>query len=579
MLTELRVKNLAIIEDLSLNFDKGLTVITGETGAGKTLLVEALELALGGKADALMVGSYSDSCLVESTFLVPEALLTLFKEEGIEVDLDDGYVTLSREVFSNGRSKAYINGRTVNLGMLSVAGEILVDLHGQHEHQSLFKQKNQQVYFDSFGGPELIELKNNYLSHYKRYKEISGKLKQKMENSREVQRLLERYRYEKKEIESANLRVGEEEDLKNEQMILTNYSQFVELLGLSREILSPDDDHGVLDQVGVLLKNFESLKNIDEKLSMVKKNIEDAHLLLIEVNNTIRRLLDNLNFDPERLDVINSRLAKIYDLKRKYGDSEDEILNYLSKITSEICELENIDESIERDQEELKIELEKSMSLAKKMSLKRRELKPGFEKRVMQELQNLAMRGATFEVRIEPPEVSDDHELLTNDGLESVEFYISTNPGEEEKPLNKIVSGGELSRLMMAIKVALSNQNLGVSCMIFDEVDSGIGGNTAFSIGEKLYELSRNNQVICITHLPQIACFADHHLVVDKTIVEDKTHVNAKMISADQVVPEIARMISGDKALMSAIEHASKLVEVAESRKVYINNCTTTSQV
>lgn len=580
MLTDLRVKNLAIIEDLNLRFDEGLIVITGETGAGKTLLVEALELVLGGKVEPEMMGSHGESCFVEGTFLPSIEAISSIRDRGIEISPEDEYLTLSREIHGTGRSRAYIGGRSVGTGMLIDAGELLVDLHGQHEHQSLFKQKNQQAYFDSFGGTDLIELKKNYLVHFKRYKELTAQLKRKMDNIREGQRLLERYYYEKKEIEAANLRVGEEEELKSEQLILTNYSQFVELLELSREILSPDNsDGGVLDKMRILLKNFELLEQIDDRLSTVKKNVQDAQFLLMEVNDITRRSIEGFNFEPNRLDEVNSRLSKIYDLKRKYGDSEAEITGYLAKINSEIALLENIDESIQKDQEELNIEMEKSISLAKDISRRRREIKIGFEKKVMQELEKLALKGAVFEVMIQPVEQPENPECLTSEGLESVEFFISTNPGEEPKLLNKIVSGGELSRLMMAIKVALSSQKLAVSCMIFDEIDSGIGGNTAFSVGEKLFELSRNAQVICITHLPQIACFADHHFVVDKTVLDEKTKVSVKKITADELIAGIAKMLSGNEAIASAIEHARELLGVAASKKNHISNCTTVAQV
>lgn len=580
MLTDLRVKNLAIIEDLSLRFDEGLIIITGETGAGKTLLVEALELVLGGKAEPEIVGSHDEYCFVEGTFLPSIEALSSIRERGIDIDLEDGHLTLSREIHGKGRSRGYIGGRTVGTGILIDAGELLVDLHGQHEHQSLFKQKNQQAYFDSFGGPDMIELKKKYQIHFKRYKDLTTRLMQKMNNMRESQRMLERYHYEKREIEDANLRVGEEEELKSDQAILTNYSQFIELLEHSREILAPDNsDEGVLDKVRILLKNFESLERIDERLSAVKKNVMDAQFLLMEINDITRRSLESFNFDPNRLDEVNSRLSKIYELKRKYGDGEVEILDYLAKIKSEIAMLENIDESIQKDQEELKIEVEKSLSLAKDISRKRLEIKAYFENKVSQELEKLAMKAAVFEVRIQPVEQPEDPESLTSDGLESVEFYISTNPGEEPKPLNKIVSGGELSRLMMAIKIALSSQKLAVTCMIFDEIDSGIGGNTAFFIGEKLFELSRNGQVICITHLPQIACFADHHFVVDKTVIDDKTKVSVKKITDNEVIAEIVRMLSGEEAIASAIEHARELVEVAASKKMHISNCTTVAQV
>lgn len=426
----------------------------------------------------------------------------------------------------------------------------------------------------------MIELKKKYQIHFKRYKDLTTRLMQKMNNMRESQRMLERYHYEKREIEDANLRVGEEEELKSDQAILTNYSQFIELLEHSRQILAPDNsDEGVLDKVRILLKNFESLERIDERLSAVKKNVIDAQFLLMEINDITRRSLESFNFDPNRLDEVNSRLSKIYELKRKYGDGEVEILDYLAKIKSEIAMLENIDESIQKDQDELKIEVEKSLSLAKDISRKRLEIKAYFENKVSQELEKLAMKAAVFEVRIQPVEQPEDPESLTSDGLESVEFYISTNPGEEPKPLNKIVSGGELSRLMMAIKIALSSQKLAVTCMIFDEIDSGIGGNTAFFIGEKLFELSRNGQVICITHLPQIACFADHHFVVDKTVIDDKTKVSVKKITDNEVIAEIVRMLSGEEAIASAIEHARELVEVAASKKMHISNCTTVAQV
>jgi len=570
MLTDLRVKNLAIIEDLNLVFDEGLIVITGETGAGKTLLVEALELVLGGKAEPFMVGSRGESCFVEGTFMPSPDAISYIRDMGFETALEDGYITLSREINRTGRNRAYICGRTVGMGTAIDAGELLVDLHGQHEHQSLFKQKNQQAYFDSFGGPELVELKKNYTIHFKRYKDLTVQLKQKIENMREGQRLLERYYYEKKEIEAADLKVGEEEELKNEQAILTNYSQFNELLELSREIMSSDDsEQGVLDKMRVLLKNFESLEHIDERLTTAKKNIQDALFLLMEVNDITKKSLEGYNFDPNRLEEMNLRLSKIYDLKRKYGESEAEILDYLMKINEAIVALENIDQSIQKDQDELSAEMEVSILLAGKISKKRFEIKADFEKKVSLELEKLALKRAVFEARIQPVEKTEDPQYLTSDGLESVELFISTNPGEELKPLNKIISGGELSRLMMALKVALSSQKLAVSCLIFDEIDSGIGGETAFSVGGKLFELSRSGQVICITHLPQIACFADHHFVVDKTVEDNKTKVNVRKITADEVIAEIARMLSGEEAITSAIEHARELVKVAADKKLY----------
>ncbi|GMT46563.1 MAG: DNA repair protein RecN [bacterium] len=543
MLRELRIKNFAIVDKLGLSFEEGLNVITGETGAGKSLVVDAVELVLGGRASSESVRTGADEAWIEAFFEIKNSLLL----DSIGIACDEG-VIVKRVVSRTGRSRAYINDSLVTIQTLSAFGKDLVDLHGQHEHQSLLSPAVQRGLVDSFGrldGPvkEVGKLHDSYRTMLSTITDIK-------EKARERAQRIDLLRYQIAEIDAAGLQGGEDVGLREEKAILSNLTH-LRYLGESAFSVLKDEDGSVLEKLGMLLGNIEELSQIDASAAEVLKVLRDADSLLQDAASSLREIKERYDCEPQRLEDVESRLALIEDLQRKYGETVDSILDYREKAAAELEDLEGLEERGAEIEDELEKIHSALMEEAGSLSRERKKTARRIEGMLKKVLSELAFSHPDF--RIEVAEIP-----ITATGIDRVDFLFSANPGQPPRPLSKVASGGELSRLMLALKSVFADVDR-VPVLVFDEVDAGVGGQTAESVGERLRRLSERHQVICITHLPQIASRADFHLLVIKEEEGEGVAVTVRGLDRDERVREIARMLSGSVSGPS-LRHAEELL-------------------
>ncbi|GBE36918.1 DNA repair protein RecN [bacterium BMS3Bbin07] len=543
MLREIRIKNFAIVDKLSLSFEEGLNVITGETGAGKSLVVDAIELVLGGRASSDSVRAGADEAWIEAFFEIKDSLLL----DSIGIACEDG-VIVKRVVSSTGRSRAYINDSLVTIQTLSAFGKDLVDLHGQHEHQSLLSPAVQRGLVDSFG--RLDGLVKEVDKLHDRYRSLLNTITDIKEKARERAQRIDLLRYQIAEIDAAGLQGGEEDGLREEKAILSNLTH-LRYLGESAFSVLKDEDGSVLEKLGMLLGNIEELSRIDASAAEVLKVLRDADSLLQDAASSLREIKEMYDCEPQRLEDVESRLALIEDLQRKYGETVESILDYRKKAAAELEDLEGLEErgaEIEDEMEKIHLAL---MEKADSLSRERKRTARRIEGMLRKVLSELAFSHPDF--RIEVTEIP-----IMSTGIDRVDFLFSANPGQPPRPLNKVASGGELSRLMLALKSVFADVDR-VPVLVFDEVDAGVGGQTAESVGERLRRLSERHQVICITHLPQIASRAVFHLLVTKEEEGAGVAVTVRGLDQDERVREIARMLSGSVSGPS-LRHAEELL-------------------
>lgn len=561
MLRELHIKNLAIIDDLAIEFDKGLNVLTGETGAGKSIIINALSLALGEKASGELIRSGEREAIVEAFFEISPHLLDESNIQSLNdmgIGIDDGII-LKRMIPLHGKGRAYINNSLIPISFLSKLSSNIIDIHGQYEHQSLLSVDTQRRMLDAYGG--LIKESGEIEELYGRLRGLKKELASLIEKEKVRSQRIDILRYQLNEIKDANLKVGEEEELIEEEKVLSNALRLTELSNRAYDYIYLSDS-SCITNLSRAISDLRDIANIDAKVSDALKSIEDAMLLLEEASYFLRDYRERLNISPQRLDSLQERLHLISGLKRKYGDSIEDVLRYKDRIEAELGELEHSEERLEG----LKIEIDelrkRFTEKAHELSRKRREVSRRLEHKIINELSVLSMADSQFKIDIRQEEGDDTTDGLRamQRGIDYVEFLISPNKGEELRPLTKIASGGELSRIMLALKGILTKGDVPV--LVFDEIDAGIGGMTAETVGRKLKALSDEHQVICITHLPQIASFADRHLMIRKRIKGGRTTVEVKRVEGKDRIEEIARMLSGDTTDTS-LKHAKELLKKA----------------
>ncbi len=554
MLRELRIKNFTIIDDLSINFETGLNVLTGETGAGKSIIVDAIGLILGDKASSDMIKTGSKDASIEAYFDNKNHPLL----KALDIDSDDG-ITIRRNISAQGKGRAYINDTSVSLHTLAVIGEGLIDIHGQHEHQGLLKKDNHLLFLDSLAG--LTEDVVSLQALYNEVIHLRHKVNDLKERIRERSQRIDFLRFQINEIESANLKNGEREAIEEEMKILLNLSKLKESSEIAYSLLY-DSEGSCLEQMSNAALRIRDMLNFDpdakELLDIVESTIsqvEDVALLL-------RKFKDKYDIDPQRLTELDERLDLIKRLEKKYSEGIDGILQYRQKAEDELKGLMLADEQQEALEAELDAKDNELKAMAEGLSQKREEAAKKMERMVVSELHELGFQKADFKVDIKK------RDAVTASGIDNVEFLFSANPGEPAKPLIKVASGGELSRIMLAlkcieIKEAIGNRlkAKGERTLIFDEVDAGIGGITAQHVGKRLKVISNNYQVLCITHLPQIAAMADNHLKVEKVMGKDAVKVSIEPLSGSKRQDEIARMLSG-KITDVSLKHAKELLDV-----------------
>jgi len=559
MLRELSIKNLAIIDELTTSFTEGLNVISGETGAGKSIIMGALSLILGERASNDLIRSSEESAEVEALFDVRE-------ENGIREKLDamglcDGTDLLMRRTVSrSGKNKVYINGRLATLGMLSSLSEFLVNICGQHEHQVILDADNHIDILDEFG--DLMHLRTEYSGLYTKYQSLVRRLEELKAANREKGEREELLRFQLKEIGESGLKIGEDNELQSERKILANAQKLKECAEESYDILYGREG-SVLEELVRALKNLKEIKAIDSALAVSDGEMESVEFGLEEIAYALRDYKKGIASNPERLEEIDDRLEYLGRLKRKYGGEIGHILARGKALEEELGLISSMGEEIEKTSAEIAEKRSIVLQKAHSLSDRRRDVARMLEKEVEREIHSMMMNNTGFEVRFRQSPEEKELETLNPKGIDFIEFYLSTNVGEDMKPLNKIASGGELSRIVLAMKKVLA-MTASVGTVVFDEVDSGIGGAAAEAVGEKLKDVSAHHQVICITHLPQIACFGNTHFRVSKEVNEGRTNTDINFLDESERVDEITRMLGGLEITEKTREHAREMLKASQ---------------
>ena len=556
MLHQLEIENYAVIERLRVSFHAGLNLLTGETGSGKSILVDALSLLLGGKASAELVRAGEERARMAGVFEISSP------PEGL--DLEQGELLVEREILANGKSRAYLNGRLVTLAALRELAPALGDIHGQHEQQDLFSPQTQLEMLDEFCGAS--DLRQRAGDLFAQWKQAGARLDALRVNEQEKLRLLDLWKFQEQEIGQAKLRPGEDAELEQEERVLANLSRIQQGGATAYEALYESPDAAV-SQAKRAIRALEDLSRFDARFASLAQAIGGAGISLEEAAIELRDQLDRLEANPERLSEVEDRLALIEKLKRKYGSTVDEILAFGEQVAARLAELESSEEAIrsaQKDQAELAAQYSK---IAAELSQRRREGAKRLEKPVERELAALAMERTRFAVVFE--DGSDGPEAWTQHGIDRVQFLVSPNPGEPLRSLELVASGGELSRITLAIKTCLAGASSGGNSvprtLVFDEIDAGIDGRAAEAVGRRLQGLSRSYQLLCVTHLPQIAGFAGHHYAVDKQLKAGRTITTVTELKGEDRVRELARMLSGAQVTADAMRHAQQLLEAGRS--------------
>lgn len=538
MISTLNIKNIGIIDDITINFNNGLNILTGETGAGKTLIIGALSILAGGRFSKEMIRNGEEYSYVELCIYIPENKNSV-----------DGNIIISREIYLNGRNMCKINGRLVTVNELKNFMQNIIDIHGQNDNQTLFNVSEHIKLLDEFSGKELSNIKKEYTNLYNEYINIKEELKRNYGDEKEKQRKLDLLKYQINEIEMAKLKIGEEEELVEQRKVIANSEKISENLQNASNCINEN----AVDSIYTAIRCLEKIQNINLEYSNILESLKGTYYEIEEIGRDIEEKSNNLEFDKNDLEMIENRLNIIYSLKRKYGNNVEEILNYKENKLQEINTIENLEEYTNQLKKQLLINEEQMLKLCIKMNEIRNLSANIITEKINKELEELEMKNAKFEVKIE----FNNEKIFTNNGLDKVEFLISSNVGEEPKPLNKIASGGEISRIMLAIKNVLAEVDK-VDILVFDEIDTGISGIAANSVGNKLKKISKNHQVLCVTHLASIAAKADYNYYISKKTENNKTSTKIKLLNENESIQEIARIASGEITEIS-LKHALEL--------------------
>ncbi|MEQ9618859.1 MAG: DNA repair protein RecN [Deltaproteobacteria bacterium] len=549
MLLGLTLKNFTIIDDISVSFGSGLNIITGETGAGKSVIIDAVNIILGGKAAPEYIKSGKEEAHLEALFDISSASAVKDRLESAGIDSEDDELLIKRIIYRKGRSRVFINGGIATLPILAQITDGIIDIFSQHEHQSLLKEENHLKVLDEVGGvnADLYVLKDLYL----KYKALNKEIERLVASQ---QNLIERggfLKFQCAEIDDALLREGEDEELEEEKKRLLNSERLLSAARGAYETLY-EDEPSVLGILKRLSSDVLDASQVDQQLSEAAESLQNSILQIRDAAFTLRDYASGLTFESGRLDVIEQRLQELRDLKRKYGETIEDILHKRQELGRELHGIANYEEELSRLRREFHDMKNELTAIAKEISVKRKDISKKLARSIEKELGEVGIKGAGFSVSFEEKEISAD-------GADRVKFLFSANPDEEPKPLSRVASGGELSRIMLVLKEVIAKIE-GGSVIIFDEADSGIGGAVAETVGRKISGLSESCQVICITHLPQVAKFADSHLVVTKTLENKRTRVQIKNLGREERVQELARMLGGINITQKTIDAAHELL-------------------
>lgn len=556
MLQNLHVKNIALIDETEVDFGQGLNILTGETGAGKSILLGSVGLALGGKYSSDLLRNGAENGLVELTFSVDDGQIRQKLEE-MDIIPDDGMVTLTRK-FTGSRSISRINGETVNTGKLKEAAELLIDIHGQHDNKTLLQRKNHLVLLDLFGRKEIAPIKSEMSKCYKEYRAICKKAEETSLNDEERRRELSLYEFEVHEIEEAALRENEDEELEETYRRMTESRKIADAVAQTYRYTCEDSSANAGDCLTRAIRAFREAAEFDEEGDRLCALLMDVDSLLNDFNRELSEYASKFEFSEEEFKETEERLNLINHLKAKYGSSVSDVLAYCESKRHRIEQLNDYDAYIKQIEEEKEKALKKVERVTKKLHDVRNRYKTVFADEICIHLKELNFLDTRFEIHLK------DAGQFSANGKDEAEFYLALNPGEPVKPLENIASGGELSRIMLAIKTVLADAE-DTPTLIFDEIDAGISGVTAAKVGEKLKLIGKSRQVICITHLSQIAAVADSHFLIEKSAENESVKTRIRLLNEEDSVKELARILGGDKITSSIMESAREMKEMAKS--------------
>lgn len=550
MLEVLRIQNYALIDDVEVELTPGFNVLTGETGAGKSIVVEALNLVLGGRASSETVREGVKRAKIDAVFRIPKPprrLSAILRDNDILVE--DGELLLSRVVTAEGRSRAYVCGSVVPVSVLAAVGDELVDIHGQHEHQSLLKADRQLDLVDFFAGTEALAGEVGELVG--RLRALDRAAAELESEDRERARRVEFMKHEVGEIDAANLEPGEEEEVKARRNLITNAEQIFTLASHARTVLYEGEDSTAVAALDAAMADLEELAAIDERFRPLAEQLKTARVAVEEAAEEVRQLSDGLDFDGDELERLNERLAVIGDLKRKFGASIEAVLEYRARAAAEVEAYAQRDQRLAEIQAQRQVAADQARKCAAALSQKRKAAAKKLDKLVTTALQDLGMKGGAFSTSLTETELSAT-------GLDQIEFLLSANPGEKLKPLRQVASGGEISRIMLALKSVFAEADK-IPTLIFDEIDAGVGGHIARKVAEKIRRLARSHQTVCVTHIAQIAALADSHYHVVKTTQKNRTATRVVRMEKKERIEELARLLDGSLSPVS-VKHAQALL-------------------
>ncbi len=557
MLRNLHVKNLALIDELEVDFEQGLNILTGETGAGKSLIIGSIGMALGEKVPKEMIKENADFALAELVFEVTGEEKTE-KLKALDIYPEDGLVIMSRKI-SGGRSIAKINSESVSAAKLREVSELLIDIHGQHEHQSLTQKKHQLALLDEYAKEDIGELKVSVKSSYEAYTAVLRELEEKDLDEEQQKRELSFFEFELQEIEGANLKIGEDSELEEQYQKLVNHKKIMESCMMAHQQTAGEGDSAT-EQLGRAVRELSTVSGYDERLQELEEQLAEIDNLLNDFNRELADYMGESEFAEESFYETEKRLDEINHLKSKYGNTIEKILEVKEEKETRIQELQDYDAYLMGLKEREKVLKEELELYSNKLSEMRKKYAKELTALVEEHLKELNFETVRFEMRFEKM----DH--FTANGTDDAQFLISTNPGEEVKPLGSIASGGEISRIMLALKTVLA-ENDEIDTLIFDEIDTGISGRTAQKVSEKMNLIGRNHQVICITHLPQIAAMADTHFLIEKQVEGGATHSRIVKMKEEESVEELARMLGGVTITETVLENAREMKNLAAKTK------------
>lgn len=563
MLMQLRIRNIALIEELTVDFAEGMNCLTGETGAGKSILIDAIQCMLGFRTSKELIRTGCDSAYAEGVFYADDPEISAFLDEIGIAEEEDHTLVLQRELSLSGRNVCRINGRLAAVSLLRQLGDLLIDIHGQNENQSLTKTQAHIKLLDAYGGTEIDRLKTKYETGRKAFQQLYRSLEKFSGDPIERERMADLYTYQIEEIDKSNVYSGEEDELNEKRILLANSGKITEALNGAKDIINGGEfgETSIADQLAGVKTFLSSIAGYAEEYQELLSRTEEVSYLLEDIAADLRACMERVTFDPSELDATEERINTIYKLKRKYGGTIDEILEYAAKTRTLLEELIAGEETVKKILQQLESQNEELRAICEDLNFSRVKAAKRLAEQVMAELESLEMSKAKFytEIIFHDEKDQNGYYNFTKDGLDAVEFLISANPGEPLKPLAKIASGGELSRIMLAIKTILADADR-ISTLIFDEIDTGISGQAAKSVAQKLKSISKNHQVICVTHHAQIAAAADHNIYIRKYFDGTATVTEIETLDEKAKIKEISRLLDGDSDSEITTIHARELI-------------------